>query len=52
MNSIQNEKEISDGEGEPSGAVFNVLDALLKGSLDRLKSMRFVFHDFNWLFFS
>ncbi|XP_011078871.1 pentatricopeptide repeat-containing protein At5g24830 isoform X2 [Sesamum indicum] len=33
-------KEISDGEGEPRGAVFNALDAMLKGSLDRLKTMR------------
>lgn len=36
-------KEISDGEGEPRGAVFNALDAMLKGTLDRLKTMRFVF---------
>ncbi|XP_073303006.1 uncharacterized protein [Primulina huaijiensis] len=40
VNSIQNEKEISDGGGQRSGAVFNVLDALLKGSLDRLKALR------------
>lgn len=33
------EKRNFDGEGDPP-AVFNVLDALLKGSLDRLKAMR------------
>lgn len=33
------EKHNFDGEGDPL-AVFNVLDALLKGSLDRLKTMR------------
>lgn len=33
------EKHNFDGEGDPR-AVFNVLDALLKGSLDRLKAMR------------
>lgn len=39
----QNEKKgISNEEDKPSGAVFNALDAMLKGSLDRLKTMRFV----------
>lgn len=33
------EKQNFDGEEDPR-AVFNVLDALLKGSLDRLKAMR------------
>ncbi|KAL8499423.1 hypothetical protein ACS0TY_022408 [Phlomoides rotata] len=33
-------KEFSDGPGEPRGAVFNALDTMLKGSLDRLKTMR------------
>lgn len=35
-------RENSDGEGEPRGAVFNALDSMLKGSLDRLTTMRFV----------
>lgn len=35
--------EFSDGDKqEPEGAVFSALDAMLKGSLDRLKSMRSV----------
>ena len=33
------EKRNFDGEGDPQ-AVFNVLDALVRGSLDRLKAMR------------
>ncbi|KAK6129742.1 hypothetical protein DH2020_036504 [Rehmannia glutinosa] len=41
ISSDQNEKkEISDGEQEPRGAVFNALDAMLKDNLDRLKTMR------------
>ena len=44
MSSDRNEKkEISDGgDEEPRGAVFNALDAMLKCSLDRLKTTRFV----------
>ncbi|KAK4491043.1 hypothetical protein RD792_001764 [Penstemon davidsonii] len=41
LNNDQNEKkEISDDEGKPTGAVFNVLDEMLKSSLDRLKTTR------------
>ena len=37
------QSEPSDGdEGQCSGAVFNVLDTMLKDSLDRLKTMRSV----------
>lgn len=43
MSSNRDEKkEFSDGPVEPNGAVFNALDTMLKGSLDRLKTMRFV----------
>ena len=48
------EKHNFEGEGNPQ-AVFNVLDALLKGSLDRLKAMRwfllFFFNDLIRFFF-
>lgn len=37
-----NNKQCND-EGDPQ-AVFNVLDAMLKGSLERLKSMRLAFY--------
>lgn len=53
ISGIQNESELisgndkrrepSDGDkGDCSGAVFNILDSMLKDSLDRLKSMRSV----------
>ncbi|XP_041993611.1 uncharacterized protein LOC121744203 isoform X2 [Salvia splendens] len=41
INSDRKEKGISDdGDEEPRGAVLNALNAMLKGSLDRLKIMR------------
>lgn len=41
MSDFQSEKELSGGEKDPRGEVFNALDAILKSSLDRLKTTRF-----------
>ena len=38
---FSNNKQFDGGGGDP--LVFNVLDSMLKGSLDRLKSMRSAF---------
>ncbi|KAI3473025.1 hypothetical protein Pfo_030108, partial [Paulownia fortunei] len=51
----ENEKKEVPNGGEPSGTVFNALDAMLKGSLDRLKTMKFAllilpdFHEMGYL---